>query len=61
MTAFAVTSHHLADLAPLRALPALTDLRIEGESKAKVDLSGLAGLKLTRLDLNARASPTSRR
>ncbi len=53
VTAFAVTSQHLADLAPLRALPALTDLRIKGEGKAKVDLSGLAGLKLTVLHLYA--------
>ncbi len=51
VTAFAVTSQHLADLTPLRALPALTDLRIKGEGKAKVDLSGLAGLKLTVLHL----------
>jgi Leucine-rich repeat (LRR) protein len=53
VTAFAVTSQHLADLAPLRALPALTDLRINGEYKAKVDIAGLAGLKLTRLELGA--------
>ena len=53
VTAFAVTSQHLVDLTPLRALPALTELRINGDGKAKVDLSGLAGLKLTGLGLRA--------
>ena len=49
VTGFTVTSQHLADLTPLRALTALTELGINGDDKAKVDISGLAGLKLTRL------------
>ncbi len=49
--AFATTSPHLVDLAPLQALPALTVLRIKCESKGRADLSGLAGLKLTHLYL----------
>ena len=48
VTAFAVTSQHLADLAPLRALPALTELRINGDEQGESRPLGAGGAEADR-------------